>query len=370
MPGKIRVGIIGATVTKGGSGWGANAHVPALRALPEYELKAVCTAHADTAKASAEQFGAALAFDNFDAMVAHPEVDLVVVCVRVPGHHELVMKALQGGKHVFCEWPLGASLEEAEQMASLASQRSLRTAVGLQAQSDPAFMYLRELVRDGYVGEVESVNFTYTGQAVTRRGNGRIWQGDRRNGANTLTIAAGHAIDALCFALGEFEELSARLATNVREWHNTDTGETFAVDSPDWISVSGRLASGAQASCLVATVPANPSGSRLEIFGRGGTLVVTAGSFNQGPSHSAGARGGGTLEPLETPRRFSLVPASVPTGPAFNVGQAYVRLAASLSQNQPYAPDFQHAVTRHALIDAIERSSAEGRSTSPSPIHA
>ena len=45
MADKIRVGIVGATVTPGGSGWGANAHVPALKALPSYELKAVCTAH-------------------------------------------------------------------------------------------------------------------------------------------------------------------------------------------------------------------------------------------------------------------------------------------------------------------------------------
>jgi len=50
----IRVGIFGATVTPGGSGWGANAHVPVLRALADYGLKAVCTAHEDTARASTE----------------------------------------------------------------------------------------------------------------------------------------------------------------------------------------------------------------------------------------------------------------------------------------------------------------------------
>jgi len=61
MADKIRIGIVGATVTQGGSGWGANAHVPALSILPDYELKAVCTAHADTAQASKEKFGAALA---------------------------------------------------------------------------------------------------------------------------------------------------------------------------------------------------------------------------------------------------------------------------------------------------------------------
>ena len=53
MADKIRVGIVGATVTQGGSSWGQNAHVPALKALSHYELKAVCTAHEDTAKASA-----------------------------------------------------------------------------------------------------------------------------------------------------------------------------------------------------------------------------------------------------------------------------------------------------------------------------
>ena len=357
MSAKIRVGTVGATVTRGGSGWGANAHIPALRALPDYELKAVCTAHNDTARASQEAFGAELAFDNFDQMLAHPDIDLVVVCVRVPGHHELVIRALQAGKDVFCEWPLGRTLAEAEELAALASRQHKRTIVGLQAQSDPTVMYVRELILDGYVGHVQAVNFTYTSQAVTERGPGRIWQGDRRNGANTLTIAAGHAIDAVCFMLGEFDELSARLATNITQWHNPETNETFKVDSPDWISVTGRLASGAQAAFLTATVPANPSASRLEIFGTGGTLVVTAGSFNQGPATVVGSHGKDPLESLPTPGRFTLVPEGVPSGAPFNVAQAYVRFA----RGDQFEPDFGHAVTRHALIDAIERSNAESR---------
>src|SRR5205823_8482129 len=143
MADKIRVGIVGATVTPGGSGWGANAHVPALRALPQYELRAVCTAHEETARASAEAFGAPLAFHDFDQMVASPEVDLVSVVVRVPGHRALVDRALRAGKSVFCEWPLGRDLAEAEAMAELARSRGLRTAVGLQARSDPALNHAR-----------------------------------------------------------------------------------------------------------------------------------------------------------------------------------------------------------------------------------
>ena len=144
MADKIRVGIVGATVTQGGSHWGANAHVPALQSLPNYQLKAVCTSREDTAKASAQAFGAEQSFTRFSDMAAHPDVDLLVVCVRVPGHRELVMAGLQAGKPVFCEWPLGANLAEAEEMAGLARQRSLKSMVGLQGRSDPTILYARD----------------------------------------------------------------------------------------------------------------------------------------------------------------------------------------------------------------------------------
>src|SRR5262249_20721602 len=212
MADKIRVGIVGATVTQGGSGWGQNAHVPALKALPNYELKAVCTSHEDTAKASAAAFGAERRYSKFGDMTADPDGDLVVVCVRVPGHRDRVMGGLQAGKAVFCEWPLGRTLAEAEEMAGLATKRSLKSAVGLQARSEPAILYARDLVREGFVGEVLTANLVTSAQAQLQRGPGRIWQGVRSNGANPMTIAGGHAIDAMCAVLGEFAGGAARRA--------------------------------------------------------------------------------------------------------------------------------------------------------------
>jgi predicted dehydrogenase len=360
-PKKIRVGIVGATVTRGGSGWGANAHVPALQALLQYELAAVCTAHPDTAQASREAFGAQQAFSDFDAMLQSPDVDLVVVCVRVPGHYDLVMRALEADKAVLCEWPLGRTLEEAERMTSLAERKNLRTAVGLQARSDPALMYARELIQQGFVGQVESVAFTSTSQAITRRGEGRIWQGVRSNGANTFTIAGGHAIDALCFVLGdEFADVSARLATQITQWDNTDTGGTLQVDSPDWVSVSGRLSRGGEVAFLSATVRSHPGEHRFEIRGTDGALSITSNGWNQGPNTIHGARGTDVLAVMEPPQRYTLVPESVPAGSPRNVAQAYVRFADALAQGSAFEPDFAHALKRHQLLHAIETSSAEG----------
>jgi predicted dehydrogenase len=199
-------------------------------------------------------------------------------------------------------------------------------------------------------------------QAISRRGAGRIWQGDRRNGANTLTISAGHAIDALCFVVGEFEDVSARLATTITEWHNTDTNTPMTVDSPDWIAVNGRLVGGAQASFVAATVPANPSGTRFEVYGRDGTLTIGGGgSFNLGPNRLSMARGSDPLAEVEIPERFMLTPASTPAGSPRNVAQAYARWSNAAGAGEPFTPDFAHAVTRHRLIDAIEWSAAEGR---------
>ena len=143
---KIRVGIIGANANYG---WSMRAHLPALLALPEYELTAVCTSSAGTAAESAKTYGAKSAFHDYHEMVAHPDIDLVSVSVRVPLHHDMVMAALAEGKHVFCEWPLGGNLEEAQEMASLARPKGVTSMVGLQARGAPAILHLRELISQG-----------------------------------------------------------------------------------------------------------------------------------------------------------------------------------------------------------------------------
>src|SRR5688572_23727758 len=362
MTNKIRVGIVGATVTQGGSGWGQNAHVPALNALPGYELKAVCTAHEDTAKASAAAFGAEHAFHRFSDMAAHREIDLLAVCVRVPGHRELVMAGLQAGKAVFCEWPLGANLAEAQEMAGLAAQRSVKTIVGLQARSAPAILYAADLIKAGHIGEVLTASLSTVAQAQLQRGPGRIWQGVRAHGANTMTIAGGHAIDALCAVLGEFAEVSARVSTRIPEWRTME-GKPVSVDSPDSINVVGRLAGGAEVSVNVAAVPSNPSGNRLEIYGREGALVVrTDGSLNIGPSQVLAGQGKEPMAPMPVPAKYRVAPEGIPSGQPYNVAQAYARAAGALRGHGSFDVDFNLAVQRHTLIDAIERSSATGRS--------
>ena len=82
-------------------------------------------------------------------MIASPGIDAVAVVVRVPSHYEPTKAALEAGKHVYCEWPLGRTTAEAEELARLAEAKELATAVGLQARANPALMHMRELVAAG-----------------------------------------------------------------------------------------------------------------------------------------------------------------------------------------------------------------------------
>ena len=285
----------------------------------------------------------------------------------VPGHHELVMKALQAGKSVLCEWPLGRTPAEAEQMAQTAAQRQLRTIVGLQARSDPAILYARDLIQQGYIGEVLTANLNTVAQAQLQRGPGRIWQGVRANGANVLTITGGHAIDALCAVLGEFAELSARVSTRIPEWRTLE-GKAVPVDSPDSINVVGRMASGAEVSISVATASSNPSGNRLEIYGRDGAIVIRAnGALSLGPNQMHAGKGKEPLAAMPVPDRYRFAPNGTPAGQPYNVAQAYARAADALRGGGSFDVDFDLAVQRHKLIDAVERSSATGRSVTLGP---
>src|SRR3954468_5507225 len=118
--GKIRVGIVGASASRG---FASIAHIPALHALPQFEIAAVCTTRPETAQAAARHYGAPLAFSDPDEMARHPDVDLVTVSVKVPDHYRPVMAAIEAGKHVYCEWPLGRDTDEANRMLDAAERR-------------------------------------------------------------------------------------------------------------------------------------------------------------------------------------------------------------------------------------------------------
>src|SRR6266566_92517 len=137
------VGIIGVSPAWG---WAATAHIPALRALPNYfEIRALSGRSADSARAAGEAFGVSAVYSDHEQLVIQTDIDVVAVTVKVPHHRELVSAALVAGKAVYCEWPLGRDLDDARAVAALAAEQGVRTVVGLQARQAPAIELVQEL---------------------------------------------------------------------------------------------------------------------------------------------------------------------------------------------------------------------------------
>lgn len=356
----IRVGLIGA-----GGRWGPRAHAPALKGVPEAELYAVCTAHTNTAQAAADKLGVMRAYGNDKELNADTQVEVVAVAVRVPAHYELTKRAIEAGKHVFCEWPLGANTKEAEDLAALARRKNVRTMVGLQRRASPAYLYMRELIQQDYVGQVLAVNMTLMGSGVLTRPADRTWQRDVTLGANTLTITFGHVFDAMCMVVGELAELSAMVSTQVPQWFETDTKRYVDVTSPDNIAVHGRFEKGAIVNAYCGVHPYHGSGHRLEIYGREGTLAMIGGGEGGGEQQRkilGGRKDDKALQELTVPERLKWVPEAVRTdGPAYEVGQMWVKFAEAIRTGAAIETDFDHAVHRHRTLDMIARASETGQ---------
>lgn len=366
---RVRVGIVGVNPERG---WALSAHLPALRASSDFEISAVSSTRLESAREAADMFNVPKAFDNHFELVNQPDIDLVTVTVKVPHHHEIVMAALESGKHVYCEWPLGNGLREAEQMSALASKNKLHGFVGLQGRMAPVINQVRKLINEGYVGEVLSTSVVASGrgwgQSVM---SASMYLLDEANGATMLTIPAGHFIDSLRYCLGAFESVSAIGSTRRKSVFVEGTSETCAMKTADQIVVSGTLRGGAVASIHFRGGTNRSTNLLWEINGTEGDLLVTGASGHVQMIDLAlsGARGGEKqMQPIEVAPDFFWAPPDTPVGSPYNVAQLYGQIAKTFKEGTSTAPTFEDAVTLHSTLDTIQKSMAQNHSRAvPSP---
>jgi predicted dehydrogenase len=358
----IGVGIIGASQ----GGWASVGHIPALRALPDFELRAISTSRRESADLAAKAFGVRAAYDDHRDLIAHPEVDLVVVAVNVAHHHAIASAALDAGKMVYCEWPLGVDLEEAADLAARAEAAGVRTVIGLQARFAPAVRHARDLVADGYVGEVLGTTLVGSGVAwgpETVRA-GAYWF-DASSGVSPLAVPGMHALEAVNSVLGDFDSVSARLVRGRKEVRLADEGVDLEVTTADQVSVIGTLRGGAAVSVFYRGGFSRGDNLRWEINGTEGDLVLSApgvnGNLQAAELKLEGGRGDDTtVAEITVPERYyGAVPRTL-TGPPHNVAQTYARLAADLRDGTHVVPGFAHALRRHRLLGKIQEASRTG----------
>jgi predicted dehydrogenase len=360
-PDPIRVGIVGLSAERG---WAATAHLPALRALPDFEVVALSASSQVSADAAGAEHDVPHPCADARELAQRPDVDLVVITVKVPHHRELVTIAIEAGKPVLCEWPFATGAEEAEALAEHAEAYGVRGFVGLQARSAPPVRFVRDLVASGQIGEVLSTTLVGSGDqwGATIHPTGTYLL-DRDMGATMLTIPFGHAFDALCWCLGELTEVSATTATRRPSVRRTDTGESVAATAEDQVAVTGVLANGAVASIHYRGGRSPGTNFLWEIQGSDGTIVVSgpSGHLQYGRVEVRAATAGErALTTRAVPDEYAAV-AHDREQLSYTIAQSYARLALDLREGTDHVPTFADAVARHRALDAVQRSAATGR---------
>jgi predicted dehydrogenase len=353
---KIKVGIIGLNPD---SQWASQSHLPALQHLSsEFEIVGVANSTFESAKNAARALQIPNAFESTEALIVSPDIDLVVITVKVPYHFSLVKAALEAGKHVYCEHPLGNGVEETQQLAVLASKNNVVAVVGTQMVVAPEIVYLEQLINEGYIGKVLS---------TTLIGSGGNWNNEttapyyylyeRSNGATLLTIPLGHTLAGLTKVLGSIDELTAKMTSNFTTVNLKDTGERNPKTAEDQIMMIGTLASGAAVAVHYRGGSSRGTNLLWEINGTEGDIQVT-GPLGHGqlvPLTIRGARGEEKeLKTLLPP--ISMV-EGLPENPVVrNVIEVYKRLASDIRNGSRTAPSFDDALTLGKLLDYIEQS--------------
>jgi len=348
---QISVGIVGANAK---SSWAKVSHIPAINGLPSLKLAAVATRNEQSAREAAEAFGAERWFSDPFAMISDDRIDVITVSVKVPEHRELVLAALHAGKAVYCEAPLGRTVE-AEEMAGAVGL--LHTAIGLQGRLNPAVRRAAQLISSGKIGRPLNARIVSTNVGFgPELPSSYDYFNKKSSGANLLTINAGHTLDMLEAVLGPIIEVDARTEILWPVVRLTDTGEESLRETADHVAVLGKTLSGAAFTADIhGGVAPQDTRSSFEIRGSEAWLSLTS-------DHPYGFQSGDlkltSNIPFATPEEPAISGGFM--GAAINVGEVYAHLVRDLHVGTYSTPDFGHALHNARLIDAVRRAAEQG----------
>ena len=349
----LRIGFLGAGLI-------ATYHSKMLRhSSAAFERVAVY----DPDHARAVRFGEAAGCDVVGSETAVLDrSDAVYVCTWTSEHARLVAAAAERGLHVFCEKPLAGDLATAESMLSAVRDAGITHQVGLVLRRSPAFVVMRELVRDPAAGRVMAVVFR-DDQYIPLQGHyDSTWRADRAlAGSGTLLEHSIHDVDLLATIVGGITEVNA----HERNLHGHDGIE-------DTVAATVCFADGALGTLTSVWHDnlARPSLRRVEVFCERRHVVMEGHDWT-GPVSWTDTDGATTVlegEGLELEASVVLSDDIGPTvgvaGLTTNPDHDFVVAAAS---GAPAWPDLSVAVDAHRVVDAMYRSARSGGATTPVP---
>ena len=230
--------------------------------IPGAGVTAVSDTFAGGLSEIADKYGIAHTFADYRELLAHPEVDAIVVCTPTDTHYQILLDAISRGKHIFCEKPVDLAIEKIQTVQQRASERGVQLMVGFNRRFDPNFARVREMIGAGKVGSPQILRIT------SRDPGPPPEQYVRQSGGMFLDMTI-HDFDMARFLMGsEVTEVYVRAAVMVDpmferagDWDTAITMLTFENGAIGTIDNSRKAVYGYD--------------QRVEVFGSEGMVAVT-----------------------------------------------------------------------------------------------
>ena len=354
----IRVGIVGASAH---GGWARESHVPAIQAVDGLELVAVAARRQKSADEAAAAFGLPRGYGDPAELMADPDIDVVVVTAPVPAHHDLLTAALQAGKHVVTEWPVGVSTAQTEQLARVARRSDRRSAVGLQTRLNPATIRAAEMLAQGAIGRVLSATvYSSTSAFGPTVPAAAAYLEQRDAGMNLTTIQTAHTVDFAVRLLGSLTSFAALATIQYPDLQVEDSPDPLHRTIADHVLIQGRITGGAALAVQTAGGrPPEATPFRFEATGTDGTLTIDGGAPRGFQTGLLQLTLNGQPVAVTDPLAANLPPSAV------NVAHLYTAVRDDIRSGTTTAPDFDHAIRLAHLVDDLHAAMTDQRTVTP-----
>ncbi len=362
----LRIGLIG-------TGFMGKTHVFGFATAakvfdPPFEivLRTVADRTPDLATAAAASLGCARGTDDWRAMVADPEIDLVDITAPNALHKEMALAAIAAGKHVYCEKPLAPLAADARAMAEAAEAAGVMTQVGFNYLCNPMIGLAREIIAAGDLGEIRAYRGLHAEDYMADAATPFSFRNDPVGGGALADIGS-HALATAEYLLGPIVELLGDRATVIRE-RPDGRGGMRAVETDDIGRAFLRFANGASGSIEANWIATGRKMQHdFEIHGSKGALFFTQERLNElnflSAADAAGRRGFRRIEagPDHPPYGLFCVAPGHQLG--FNDLKAIevARYLDAIAGKTPEPFSFRAGLRVQTLVETIHRSSQEGR---------
>ena len=286
-------------------GFGAmgKTHAYAIKNLPFFygkgyendKIVALASGHYDKVLNSVNEFDLGRACATEDEIINDPSIDIVDICTPNIYHYETVKKALNAGKHVYCEKPLAVTYEEAKELSDLAAEKGLCCRIVFNNRFMPAVMRAKEIVDGGRLGNIVTFRVAYLHASCIDPNKKACWKQDKDIcGGGVLFDLGSHAIDLVRHLCGEIVSVSGRSQIYHKRRPGVD-GVAWETNADEAFYITAELENGG-----MGTIEANKlaigtnDDLSFEIYGEKGALKYSLMQPNY-LRYYDGERAGGSL---------------------------------------------------------------------------